>query len=97
MIYQVSILKGLASVLEFSNATPIIQFYIIAMGQTFPYSCRKNTTWSEFVDSEFNNGTYKLIIKDGSVCVNPFSTLYYSITGQTPSDIIEENVTYTTA
>jgi hypothetical protein len=98
MIYQVSILKGLASVLEFSNAPRIIHFYIIAMGQTFQYNCRKNTTWSEFVDSEFNNGTYKLEIKDGGVCVHgPIANMYFPITGQTPSDIIEESVTYTTS
>lgn len=52
MIYQVSILKGLASVLEFSNeasSVPIV-FYV----NDTPYDAMSNMTWGEWVNSEYN-------------------------------------------
>jgi hypothetical protein len=51
-IYQISILKGLGSVLEFANEAqsgPIV-FYVNGI----PYDAMSNMTWEEWVNSEYN-------------------------------------------
>ena len=50
MIYQVSVLKGLASVLEFSNAASTIFFYI----NQIEYQADRGSTWETWIGSEYN-------------------------------------------
>ena len=52
MIYQVSILKGLASVLGFSNKAPSVPIVFYVNGT--PYNAMSNMTWEEYVNSEYN-------------------------------------------
>lgn len=54
MIYQVSILKGLASVLEFKNSPLEIEFYV--NGSHF--NALSNMTWEEFINSDYNPDIY---------------------------------------
>lgn len=49
MIYQISILKGLASVLAFDNV-PLITFYVDGV----EYKAEDGMTWEEWVNSEYN-------------------------------------------
>ena len=53
-IYQVSILKGLASVLEFKNSPSEIEFYVD--GNLF--NALSNMTWEEFINSDYNPDIY---------------------------------------
>lgn len=90
-IYQISVLKGLASCLEFNNAAELIVFYVTLTGQPRQFVCPPNMTWNEFVVSEYNTGDYILRI-DGDLIM----WASFAINDQTPSDTIENLMTYTT-
>lgn len=60
MIYQVSILKGLASVLGFSNVS-IISFNINVFNTIYTYNAEEGMTWEEWVNSKYNTGDYQII------------------------------------
>jgi hypothetical protein len=67
MIYQVSILKGLASVLEFDNAAPVVLISFTINGTS--YQAEDGMDWRDWCSSKYNtNGYY------------PYSTTVY-ITG----------------
>ena len=53
MIYQISVLKGLASVLEFSNAVDVVLINFKIISAT--YVAEENMTWEEWVNSEYNS------------------------------------------
>lgn len=78
-IYQVSILKGMASVLEFSNSN-LINFTTSAHGTL---QAEKGMTWEEWVDSEYNTAYGR--ISNSQVFLGA-----WLVSGQTPSDIIKE-------
>lgn len=91
MIYQISVLKGLASVLEFSNAAALIMFYVRLEGSYQPFQCEPGMTWQDFVNSEYNNETYILAIYGSNV-----GWTSWLITDAAPSDVIVEGAQYTT-
>lgn len=89
MIYQVSILKGLASVLEFSNPNTSV-FYIDGI----EFEVEEGMTWEEWLESDYNTANYyydstgNLIIRN----VNEFE--YYALPEVVISDIIIINNDY---
>lgn len=90
-IYQISVLKGLASVLEFSNATQeMITFNISEIS----YQAEKGITWGEWCNSEYNIDGYYVsngvVHKDETLIV--VSSISYA--SALSSDIIEE-ISYT--
>lgn len=89
MIYQVSILKGLASVLEFGNAPRLIRFYVKLAGDWRALECPPNMTWADYVNSEYNTGQYILVINGNKITYSLFA-----IKNQTPSDTIVEGQYY---
>ena len=89
MIYQVSILKGLASVLEFGNAPRLIRFYVKLAGDWRALECPPNMTWADYVNSEYNTGQYILAINGNKITYSLFT-----IKNQTPSDTIVEGQYY---
>lgn len=60
MIYQVSIMKGLASVLEFSNESQLLSF----MANNHIYYAEVGMSWRQFVDSIYNISTNEYGIPD---------------------------------
>jgi hypothetical protein len=90
MIYQISILNDLGSVLEFDNAPELITFYVRLNGTYVPLTCSQNMTWSEFVNSEYNTENFAIdssnrVVRGATVLIN-----------QTSSSIIENGVQYDT-
>lgn len=90
MIYQVSILRGLASVLEFKNAV-LISFTINGV----PYQAEEGMNWVNFCESSYNDG--RVSINGNMLIVNNYATLYYPNGASVGKfDIIEE-INYTAA
>lgn len=91
MIYQVSILKGLASVLEFSNAAPVVLITFYYYGS--PYSAEEGMTWEQWCNSTYNGTTLK--ISGGVLMMNGIYPIYNSsgmiVYG---TDVIIENEYY---
>ena len=73
-IYQISILNGLGSVLEFDNAPPVtlITFY----WEGSPLQAEEGMTWEQWCNSAYNNTT--LMISYGQVKVNGMYPVVYS-------------------
>lgn len=69
MIYQVSILKGLASVLEFKNAV-LISFTINGV----PYQAEEGMNWLNFCDSSYNDG--RVSVRNSTVVLDGYYPLY---------------------
>ncbi len=88
MIYQVSILKGLASVLEFDNAPEIVLIQFSVNGAT--YSAEEGMTWETWVNSSYTNGTSRI---SGNIV---YWQSLNAISGVLPKDTIIANRTYTT-
>ena len=86
MIYQVSILKGLASVLVFSNISLI--FFYTDNPYHGPYQAEQGMTWEDWVNSKYN--TDKATISNNKIFIGPFVFI-----GVIPSDIIISDNTYT--
>lgn len=88
MIYQISILKGLASVLEFSNETPSVPIVFYVNGT--PYDAMSNMTWNDFINSDYNPDIYndKMFV-EGSYGNPKYVTDIYS------EDDIEYHTIYT--
>lgn len=91
MIYQISVLKGLASVLEFSNAAALITFYVGVGGTEQLFQCEPGMTWQDFVNSEYNQGQYVLSISGNNVAWNSFY-----ISDQVSTDMIVAGSKYQT-
>ena len=53
MIYQISVLKGLASVLEF-NKVSLISFSVYHTGKKSEYTAKEGMTWEQWVESSYN-------------------------------------------
>ena len=92
MIYQISILNDLGSVLEFSN-TNTITFFVTKAAITYEFTCTKGMTWEEFVNSEYNNGTFA-IYTQYNYKIRWSENFAYGVIGGTPTGVIEEGVTY---
>lgn len=67
MIYQISILKGLASVLEFSNPKIVILIEFSIAGTT--YQAEEGMTWTQWVDTIYNTGYWQVY---GNKIKNPY-------------------------
>lgn len=86
MIYQVSVLRGLASVLEFNNIS-LISFYT-NNPHYGPYQAEQGMTWEDWVNSKYN--TNKATISNNKIFIGNFVFI-----GVIPSDIIISDNTYT--
>ena len=86
MIYQVSVLRGLASVLEFNNIS-LISFYTND-SHYGPYQAEQGMTWEDWVNSKYN--TNKATISNNKIFIGNFVFI-----GVIPSDIIISDNTYT--
>lgn len=83
-VYQVSILKGLASVLEFSNKSKTKQCKLNRGYDTIVLEFEDGMTWNDWVNSSYN--VYSLYVSGTRVHIN----IMYIVSGVTPSDMIEE-------
>ena len=86
MIYQVSILKGLASVLVFSNISLI--FFYTTDPYHGPYQAEQGMTWEDWVNSAYN--TDNATIKNNKIFIG--SWFFSEVI---PSDTIISDNTYT--
>ena len=86
MIYQVSVLRGLASVLEFNNISLI--FFYTNDSHYGPYQAEQGMTWEDWVNSKYN--TNKATIRNNKIFIGSFVFI-----GVIPSDIIISDNTYT--
>ena len=86
MIYQVSVLRGLASVLEFNNISLI--FFYTNDSHYGPYQAEQGMTWEDWVNSKYN--TDKATIHNNKIVIGSFVFI-----GVIPSDIIISDNTYT--
>ena len=86
MIYQVSVLRGLASVLEFNNISLI--FFYTNDSHYSPYQAEQGMTWEDWVNSKYN--TDKATISNNKIFIGSFVFI-----GVIPSDIIISDNTYT--
>ena len=82
-IYQISVLKGLGSVLEFTGE--LIMFNL----EGGMYFARANMTWYDWVNSELN--TKGFVVYNGLVADSSFSS---TVAGVSISDIIVANYVY---
>lgn len=90
MIYQISVLKGLASVLEF-NKVSLIFFTVNYTGKTFEYTAEEGMTWGQWIESSYNfEGA--TVTSNGKIL---FSS--YSVNGVTKDDEIISNYIYNTS
>ena len=87
MIYQVSILKGLASVLVFSNISLI--FFYTTDPYHGPYQAEQGMTWEDWVNSKYNVDNAKINNNSNKIFIGSF---FFS--GVIPSDIIISDNTY---
>lgn len=87
-LYQISILKGLASVLSWDNAPQIVLIQFSVNGAT--YSAEEGMTWETWVNSSYTNGTSRI---SGNIV---YWQSLYAISGVLPKDTIIANSTYTT-
>ena len=83
-VYQVSVLKGFASVLEFEYN--YLKFYI---GEE-QYYFEANMTWNDWVNSKCNTGNYTIY---GSKVVD--SSMTHELSDVNKTDLIVANVKYT--
>ncbi len=86
MIYQVSVLRGLASVLEFNNISLI--FFYTNDSRYGPYQAEQGMTWEDWVNSKYN--TNKATISNNKIFIGGFVFI-----GVIPSNIIISDNTYT--
>ena len=91
-IYQISILKGLATFIKFKTNTQnnIITFYIYIPGVSYKtFNCESGMTWNDFVNSDYNNGDFVLHISGDKIFWGG-----NAITNQVPNDIIVKDSYY---
>ena len=89
MIYQVSILKGLASVMSWDNSNLIAFSVLWSISGTLNFECEKGMTWEAFVASSYNTDS-ALRIYNGNIWYGS-----YMIQDITPTTIIENGKVYT--
>lgn len=90
-IYQISILKGLGSVLSWDNA-PII-YFTISTTESQVFQAEQGMTWLEWINSEYNTDGYKSDYT-GRVIGKPGTYYIYNVT---INDTIMPNNNYTVA
>lgn len=90
MIYQVSILKGLASVLEFSNAQLILINFTIGDTQ---YQAEEGMTWNIWCNSQYNTD---FVVDNGWIWKGNDNRYYIGVNGmpEAPSGIIIDGTSY---
>lgn len=86
MIYQISILNGLAVCLEFRNVS--LGSFTVSSHQTWTYYFELGMTWEEWVNSEYN--TFGYTVSNNRVWQS--STNY--VTNVSPSDSIDNGNSY---
>ena len=84
MIYQISILKGLASVLEFSNKPKTKQCKLDRGYDTIILEFEDGMTWNDWVNSSYN--VYSLYVSDERVHISSM----FIVSEVTPNDVMEE-------
>ena len=89
MIYQVSILKGLGSVMGWDNSNLISFSVLWGLSNTLNFECEKGMSWEGFVASSYNTDS-ALRISNGNIWYNS-----YRIQDVTPTTIIENGKIYT--
>ena len=85
-IYQVSVLKGLASVLEFNNVK-IITFTFNNM----TYQAEEGMSWADYIVSKYNDGTF---YKNGVQISTNYGYLYINGNTVVLSAVIQANGDY---
>lgn len=88
-IYQISILKGLGSVMSWDNSNLISFSVLWGMSGTLNFECEKGMTWEVFVASPYNTDS-ALKISNGNIWYGT-----YRIQDVTPTTIIENGKIYT--
>ena len=88
-IYQISILKGLGSVMSWDNSNLISFSVLWGMSSTLNFECEKGMTWEAFVASSYNTES-ALKISNGNIWYRS-----YRIQDVTPTTIIENGKIYT--
>lgn len=87
-IYQISILKGLGSVMSWENAAPI-SLITFTIDET-EYQAIDGMTWSQWVNSEYNTGNWE---NDGTAIID---SDYYVVCDISVNDIIIADHVYKT-
>lgn len=93
MIYQVSILKGLASVLEFNNAATIFSFTINGGLNNNLLYAENGMTWEQWCESDYNIGGYWKIA-GGQIRAEISGMGWKYIVNESPSNVINADTTY---
>lgn len=91
MIYQISILKGLASVLEFSNAAPVVLIPFTINGTS--YQAEDGMDWREWCDSNYNTNGYHPYYTNVYDSTNSYAVSYNNSWVEL-TDVIVNNRTY---
>ena len=91
MIYQVSVLKGLASVLEFSNAASFITFEVYYAGTSHSYNADSGMTWEAWVNSEYNTDN-ATVLANGNILFGS-----YVVKDVVKDDVIGDSEVYYTS
>ena len=86
-IYQISILKGLGSVLEFEGSAKTCKFYVTSY-MTWEFEFLPGMTWEEWVDSPYNTDGYFI---DSNLV---YAYGYFIVNGVSPTDDIIADNTY---
>lgn len=90
MIYQVSVLKGLASVLEFSKAS-FITFEVNYLAMNHGYSADSGMTWEAWVNSEYNIDNAR-VLANGKILFDS-----YAVRDVVKDDVIVDSAIYYTS
>ena len=88
MIYQISVLKGLGSVLEFKNGSATISFQVEYAGGYHQYYAEKGMTWEGWVNSGYNTDNAR-ILTNGIVLFDS-----YAVRDVLKGDVIIEGSVY---
>lgn len=89
MIYQVSILKGLASVLEFSNPQLILINFTIGDTQ---YQAEEGMSWGIWCDSQYNTDNF--IVEDDQIWQDARCYIELNDIPEAASSIIIDGISY---
>ena len=89
-IYQISILKGLASALNWEN-TPEVTLITFYYNGT-PYQAEEGMTWAEFADSGYNLGGF--YVEYGYVFTGNYQQVYHNYIATIPTEQIVANAFY---
>lgn len=91
MIYQISVLKGLASVLEFSKAASFITFEVYYAAVIHSYNADSGMTWEAWVNSGYNTDN-ATVLANGKILFDS-----YAVTDVVKDDVIDDSAVYYTS